>query len=197
MKKKLATCFESSKSLFTAPTHPTESEQQRIKNFIHSMPVGSNVAHNRTLQRRSSKSRPLLIQLLFHATSVATLAMDVETIAAPTLLHLLQQSGVPAWKRPQRALHHLSKVVAVLLECIQSLGVAAVQPLLANLNLLKTHQEKELKSFASKHKDQLMLHGILTKKQHRARKHKSPKDKAKSSQVCHLPPLASRPTFRL
>lgn len=196
MKKKLATCFESSKSLYSPPTHPTDVELARIKSFILSMPAGSNVAHNRILQKRSSKSRPVLIQLLFHATSVGTLGMDVETIALPNLQLLLQHSQVPLFQRPRRALHHLVNVVSVLLDHIQSLGVASIGPLLANVNMLKMLQEKELKLATIKHKEQIIMHGALASKPQKRKARGANKGNAgPTSKVCALPPLASRHTF--
>merc|ERR1719272_1376483 len=148
MKRKLAGCLESSKALYSrsaiAPAH-----WSAIRAFSAALPPNSNVAHDRSLQRKSSNFRPVLIQLLFQSSGVCTAAMDLD-ISLPHLQQLLAQSGVPPTAQPQRALHHLHKVVHPLLSNLIELCIAGTNPMLANVLKLKHIYHAKNKAFAAK-----------------------------------------------
>jgi len=138
MKRKLTNCFEACKQLCLGqPMTLTSEQQQQLAMGMAKIPSSSNIAHNRALQRSSSRFRSTLMRLLFHASAVGSVGLE-QSIGMQTVQWTLAVAQVSKEELAVYAQRYLQQSTT-LFRGLKGLGLSNVAPLLTNMELLGQH----------------------------------------------------------
>lgn len=140
MKRKLTNCFEACKQLCLGKPLTLSPEQQQQLASVK-IPASCNIAHNRALQRSSSRFRSTLMRLLFHASAVGAVGME-QDIGMQTVQWTLAVAQVPTEELTVYAQRYLQQSTT-LFRGLEGLGLSNVAPLLTNMELLAQHYAKQ------------------------------------------------------
>jgi len=175
MKRKLTNCFEACKRLCQGePVHLSAEQQQQMATGMAKVPSNSNIAHDRALQRSSSRFRSTLMRLLFHGSAVAVGGVEQE-LALKAMDWRLEVAAVSKEQWPTYALQHMQQSSA-LFSGLRALGLSGVSPMLSNMQKLGA-------LYSAKVRNGKQGHNV----KQRARKHKK-----KAANELVLPPLVAR-----
>jgi len=138
MKRKLTNCFEACKQLCLGqPMALSSEQQQQLASGMAKIPASSNIAHNRALQRSSSRFRSTLMRLLFHASAVGAVGME-QAIGMQTVQWTLAVAHVSKQELAVYAQRYLQQSTT-LFRGLKGLGLSSVAPLLTNMEQLNQH----------------------------------------------------------